>query len=214
MLYGEEPNVSVDSSVTEDRLLRETSTPGRPDSNLDRRINQAFNSVDNFTEKSPTKENYLKDGDNVRISSSGRELPQELRDGNYSVPRVMLDSETDPQKGVSFDTAGTLIDGISPDSSGTLRKCASDSNMAIGELKVPKAGNLDISASSSIEDWTQTDDLGSSWTRGVGFADSGTDPDNNDLLDELERLRRERQRILDMLAKDLMPSKLQVSGLF
>ena len=207
VLYKEEQ----DSPVVEDKLLRETSTPRRPDSTLDRRINQVLTSVDNFTAQSPAKENDLEDDDTVRISASGREVPQELRD---SVPRVVLESETDPQKGSSYDTADTLIDGISPHSPGTLRKCVSDSNMATSELEVPKAGNLDISASSSIEDWTQTDDLGSSWARGVGFADSGTDPDNNDLLDELERLRRERQRILDMLAKDLMPSKLQVTGLF
>ena len=210
VLYKEEQ----DSPVVEDKLLRETSTPGQPDADLDRRINQVLTSVDNFTAKSPAKENVFKDDDTVRISASGREVPQELRDGNYSVPRVVLDSETDPQKGSSYDTADILTDGISSHSPGTLRKCVSDSNMATSELEVPKVGDLDISASRSIEDWTQTEDLGSSWTRGVGFADSGTDPDNNDLLDELERLRRERQRILDMLAKDLMPSKLQVTGLF
>ena len=48
--------------------------------------------------------------------------------------------------------------------------------------------------------------------RPAAMAESGTDPDAdaNDALDELERLRRERQRILDMLAQDIMPSKLQV----
>ena len=37
-----------------------------------------------------------------------------------------------------------------------------------------------------------------------------TDFGDSDYSDELERLRRERQHILDMLAKDVMPSKLQV----
>ena len=214
VLYKEQLNVSLGSAVEEDKLRRETNTPRRPDSNLDRKTNQVFTSVDNLVAKSADKENDLKDSDTVRISTSGKEVPHEMREGNYSVPRVVLDSETDPLEGSPHDTADTLTDGIWPHSPGTLRKCTSDSNMATSELEAPKAGNLDVSASSSIEDWTQTDDLGSSWTRGVGFEDSGTDPDNNDLLDELERLRRERQRILDMLAKDLMPSKLQVTGFF
>ena len=199
VLYKEELNVSLGSPVVEDKLLRETSAPRRPDSNLDRKINQVFPPVDDFTANSPGKENNLKDSDTVRISTSGREVPQEVMEGNYSVLRVVLDSETDPLKGSPYDTADT--DGILPHSPGTLRKCVSDSNMATSELEVPKAGNLDVSVSSSIEDWTQTDDLGSSSTRGVGFADSGTDPDNNDLLDELERLRRERQRILGNVGK-------------
>ncbi len=37
-----------------------------------------------------------------------------------------------------------------------------------------------------------------------------TDFSTQEYSDELERLRKERQRILDMLAKDMMPSKLQV----
>ena len=129
----------------------------------------------------------------ARESQTGGNTARLLNEGESDVPEIIM--KNDP---------------TSQHSPGSLRKSISDSNVAVIELEVPQTSNLNVSASSSIEDWTQTDDLGESWVRGVGFADSGTDPDNNDLLDELERLRRERQRILDMLAKDLMPSKLQV----
>ncbi len=110
--------------------------------------------------------------------------------------KISLDGQQDPAKADDYK--------LSPRSH---KKSSSDGHKGI-ELEVPSA-DLNLSASSSIEDWTQTDDLGE-WSPRRGYADTGTDTETNDLLDELERLRRERQRILDMLAKDVMPSKLQV----
>ncbi len=74
-----------------------------------------------------------------------------------------------------------------------------------------QTADVDVSGSSgSASEWTQTEGV---WAQRPGGADSSAEAGgdaNSDLFDELERLRRERQRILDMLARDAMPSKLQV----
>ena len=61
------------------------------------------------------------------------------------------------------------------------------------------------------DDFTQTDmDVSQSVTSERREIAISTDFQDKEYDDELERLRRERQRILDMLAKDIMPSKHQV----
>ena len=214
-VFREELDISLDSPVVEETLMKETHAPRRPDSSLDEKINKVFSFPDSSSQ-APVKDGALKDGDTVKTSApsaaktSGTSSPHQM-DLQSNVPKVVLDNEKDLDKDsqLSADDAAPVKEVSPIHSPGTLRKCASESNMAAGELEVPTS-NLDVSASSSIEDWTQTEDLEGVWSCSVGFTDSGTDPDNSDLLDELERLRRERQRILDMLAKDMMPSKLQV----
>ena len=217
--YRGELNISLDSPVIEEVLMKEINVPRESDSMLDQKINRVFGSQDNSSSHVPVKDQEVKEGDTSLTSSS----PVTKTSGSFSrqidqqpsVPKVVLEGKKDSEKSQQLsEDDKTLVTGISPlHSPGALKKCASETNMAAGELEVPVT-NLNGSASSSIEDWTQTDDLGGAWSRSVGYADSGTDPDNNDLLDELERLRRERQRILDMLAKDMMPSKLQARNLF
>ncbi len=114
---------------------------------------------------------------------------------------------------------GTVLrkdEASSESSPNKLRSFASDFNVATAgreTLALPVNSDPDVSRGSSASDWTQTEEA---WSRvdarPAAMAESGTDPDAdaNDALDELERLRRERQRILDMLAQDIMPSKLQV----
>ena len=159
---------------------------------------EGFSSLQSYLESENKPED--KSIEKELVISAGNEGPLS------SIPRLMLDDDKIPLE-VQHEPSKTDEQKLSPRSH---QRSSSDGHKGI-ELEVPSA-DLNISASSSIEDWTQTDDLGE-WSPRRGYADTGTDTETNDLLDELERLRRERQRILDMLAKDMMPSKLQVSAL-
>ena len=113
----------------------------------------------------------------------------------YQTIKKLVESEEVPERPTSaMSSSGTQYEDLPVVDT---RKCNSSAGSG-GALKKDTVldQSFDISLSESFT--------------GSEMKDEAIETDMIVYSDELERLRRERQRILDMLAKDIMPSKLQV----